>query len=125
MILNEKLCLKKESKIETFEISQRNEKEKCRITLFIKKNLDEEKTIFYILLIFNLIPLNDLDSKKMNETYVKLLRTIEKDSFNNFLSTNFKDSFKQFLSTNFFLERSGLLFKNIDISLFFKIEYFK
>ena len=46
LILDEKLCLKKESKIETVEISQRNEKEKCPITLFIEENLDEEKTIY-------------------------------------------------------------------------------
>ena len=109
LILDEKLCLKKESKIETVEISQRNEDKKNPTDLTIKENLGEEKTIFYILLILNLIPLNDLNSKKMNETYIKLRRTIEKDSFNNFLATNFKDSFKKFLSTNFFLERSGIL----------------
>ena len=64
LILDEKLCLKKESKIETVEISQRNEKEKCPIALFVEENLDEEKTIFYILLILNLIPLNDLNSDR-------------------------------------------------------------
>ena len=34
LILDEKLCLQKESKIETVEISQRNEKEKYPVTLF-------------------------------------------------------------------------------------------
>ncbi len=109
LILDEKLCLKKGSKIETVEISQRNEDKKNPTGLTIIENLGEEKTIFYILLILNLIPFNDLNKKIMNETFIKLQQTFEKDSFDNFLSKNFKDSFKQFLTTNFFLERSGIL----------------
>ena len=100
LILDEKLYLKKGSKIEAVEISQRNEKEICPPTLFIEENLGEKKTIFYILLILELIPFNDLNSEKMNEIYNKFAQKFENLK---------KDSFNKFLSTNFFLEKSGIL----------------
>ena len=60
-----------------------------------------KKKQYFILIILNLIPFNDLDSKKMNETYKKICQIIEKDSFNNFLIKNFKDSFKNFFQQTF------------------------